>query len=79
MILLGVAAEGHNMPRALRIAAHAGIFLVAALVFYVGLGVGLAVNPAGGTALWLLAAAIAVANVWWMVSGFRRAPKDRPG
>ena len=47
--------------------AHVVLFAVAILVFYLGLGIGLAFNPILGTLLWLLAAAIAVGNILWLV------------
>ncbi|MCY3602110.1 MAG: hypothetical protein OXH12_03435 [Chloroflexi bacterium] len=50
----------------MRMVLHALIFLVAAIVFFLGLGIGLSQNPAIGTLLWLVAAGIAVANVVWM-------------
>ena len=52
---------------------HAGVFLLAVIVFYLGLGVGLQLSPAWGTALWVVAAAIAALNVLWMI---RRARKS---
>ena len=52
-------------------ALHLLLFLVAALVFFLGLGVGLSLNPTAGTLLWLVAAGIAVANAIWMT---RRRP-----
>ena len=51
----------------MKIVAHIFLFAVAILVFYLGLGVGLAFNPILGTLLWLLAAAIAVGNILWLV------------
>ena len=42
---------------------HALVFLVAAAVFYFGLGVGLSVNPLWGTLLWIAAFAIAGVNL----------------
>ena len=42
---------------------HALVFLVAAAVFYFGLGVGLSVNPLWGTLLWIAAFAIAGLNL----------------
>ena len=53
--------------------AHAGVFLLAVIVFYLGLGVGLQLSPAWGTALWVAAAAIAALNVLWII---RRARKS---
>ena len=51
---------------------HAGVFLLAVIVFYLGLGVGLQLSPAWGTALWVVAAAIAALNILWII---RRARK----
>ena len=59
---------------ALRIASHVLVFLLAVVVFYLGLGVGLSQNPLWGTLLWLAAVAIGVLNVKWM----RRARRSRP-
>lgn len=47
-------------------AAHAAVFLVAAVVFYLGLGVGLQVSPFWGTVLWVVAIAIALLNILWI-------------
>ena len=44
------------MQKALKIIAHVVLFLVAIIVFYLGLGIGLSANPAIGTALWVVAA-----------------------
>ena len=49
---------------AMRVAAHALLFLVAALVFFLGLGIGLQVSPNLGTALWVVAAALAGLNLY---------------
>ena len=54
-----------------RIVAHVLLFLLAVVVFYFGLGVGLQFNPALGTLLWLVAAAIVALNLLWMTR-FRR-------
>lgn len=54
------------MRLVVRMVLHALIFLVAAIVFFLGLGIGLSQNPAIGTLLWLVAAGIAVANAIWM-------------
>ena len=40
---------------AVRIAAHVLLFVLAVVVFFLGLGVGLALNPALGTLLWIVA------------------------
>ena len=47
-----------------RIAAHTLLFILAALVFFLGLGIGLQVNPNLGTALWVVAAALAGLNLY---------------
>ena len=59
------------MATVLRLILHILIFAVAALVFFLGLGIGLSQNPAIGTLLWLVAAGIAVANAIWMTRGRR--------
>ena len=51
----------------LRIVAHVLLFILALVVFYLGLGIGLALNPALGTLLWLVSAGIAVGNILWIV------------
>ena len=51
----------------LKVIAHVLLFVLAFVVFYFGLGVGLAFNPTLGTLLWLVAAGIAAGNVFWMV------------
>ena len=53
---------------ALRIVGHVGVFLLAVVVFYLGLGVGLALNPLSGMLLWAVAGAIGVLNVKWMLT-----------
>ena len=50
----------------LKIAAHALLFVVGIVVFYLGLGVGLQYNPNLGTLLWLVSGAIVGLNVYWM-------------
>ena len=50
-----------------RIAAHALLFLLAVVVFYLGLGVGLQFNPALGTLLWLAAAGLVALNLFWIL------------
>ncbi len=59
------------MPTALKTAAHVLLFIAAVLVFYLGLGIGLQFNPTLGTLLWLVAAAIAGANVVWLLRSRR--------
>ena len=62
------------MSRALRIFAHVLLFAIAIVVFYIGLFIGLQVNPNVGTLLWLVSAAIVVVNVFWIVRSGRRRP-----
>ena len=50
----------------LRVVLHVAIFFAVFLIFTLGLGVGLAVNPAAGTFLCLVAGVVAVGNVVWM-------------
>ena len=50
-----------------RIAAHALLFLLAVVVFYLGLGLGLQFNPLLGTLLWLVAASIVALNLFWIL------------
>ena len=50
---------------------HGLLFVLAILVFYVGLGIGLQVNPTLGTALWLVAAAIGGLNLLWIIRSRR--------
>ena len=47
-------------------ALHVLLFIVAGIVFFLGLGIGLSQNPTIGTLLWIVAAAIAVLNGIWM-------------
>ena len=55
------------MPtKTLKIAVHALLFVIAVVVFFLGLGVGLQYNPTLGTLLWIAAGAIAALNVLWM-------------
>ena len=56
----------------LRVALHTAVFVIAFFTFTLGLGVGLAVNPAAGTLLWVLAGIIVIANVVWIVIDRRR-------
>ena len=64
------------MPtKTLKIAAHALLFVIAVMVFFLGLGVGLQFNPTLGTLLWIAAAAIAGLNVLWMFRSLAKAGK----
>ena len=55
------------LGRAFWISLHLLVFLLAVVVFYLGLSLGLSWNPMVATLLWLAAALIAGGNVWWMV------------
>ncbi len=54
-----------------RIAAYALLFVLAVVVFYLGLGVGLAFNPALGTLLWVAAAGLVAVNLLWIFRSHR--------
>ena len=54
-----------------RIAAHVLLFLLAVVVFYLGLGVGLQFNPTLGTLLLVASAGLVALNLFW-VSRSRR-------
>ena len=60
------------MNTVLKIALHAALFIVAFFIFFLGLGVGLALSPALGTLLWFVAGATIVGNIAWIVIRFRR-------
>lgn len=60
------------MGRILKAIVHVLLFLVALVVFYVGLFAGLQINPNLGTGLWIAAAAIAALNTLWIVRGGRK-------
>ena len=55
------------MNLAVRIVIHVVLFLVAVVIFYLGLGIGLAFNPAYGTLLWFLSGALFVGNLLWLI------------
>ncbi len=55
------------MNLAVRIVLHVILFLVAILVFYLGLGIGLAFNPTLGTLLWFTSGALFVGNLLWLI------------
>ena len=57
----------------LRVVLHTAVFVIAFFTFILGLGIGLAVNPAAGTLLWVLAGLIGVANVIWIVASRRES------
>ena len=60
------------MNSALKISAHVLLFIVALVVFYIGLFMGLQVNPNVGTLMWLVSASIVAANIIWIVRSGRR-------
>ena len=53
----------------LKVAAHIALLVASVVVFYLGLGVGLQISPALGTALWVVAGAMIVLNIVWFVRG----------
>ena len=55
------------MKTGLRIALHVVLALLAVVIFYVGLGVGLALNPTIGTILWFASGALFVGNLLWLI------------
>lgn len=55
------------MKTAFRIAIHLVVALAAVVIFYLGLGIGLQVNPAMGTALWFVSGALFVGNLLWLI------------
>ena len=50
-----------------RVAAQVLLFVMAVIVFYLGLGLGLQFNPTLGTILWLVAGALVALNLLWIV------------
>ena len=54
------------MATVVKSAAHMLLFLLAGLFFFLGLGIGLQFNPVVGTALWVVAGAIAALNLLWI-------------
>ena len=71
------------MGKTLRVAVHILLFLVAIVVFYLGLGIGLAwpgvtvagvtlSGPTAGSILWITAGVIGVGNLVWMIRYFNR-------
>ena len=57
-----------------RVATHAALFLVAVVVGYLGLGVGLQVSPLGAYVLWGVAVALVLLNILWII---RRVVRSR--
>ncbi len=51
----------------LRLIAHALLFVVAVMVAFFGLGIGLALHPTVGTVLLGIAVAIIIVNVYWII------------
>ena len=56
----------------LKIVVHVLLFVVAGVVFYLGLGIGLQFNPFLGSMLWFAAAAIVVVNLMWILRPLMR-------
>ena len=65
--------------KVVRVCMHVFVFLVALVIFYFGLGVGLAVNPWLGTLLWILALAVAGLNLYVMLRRLARPRSEQPG
>ncbi len=55
------------MKTGLRIVLHVVLALLAVVIFYVGLGVGLTLNPTIGTILWFASGALFVGNLLWLI------------
>ncbi len=55
------------MKTGLRIALHVVLALVAVVIFYVGLFMGLQVNTTIGTVLWFASGALFVGNLLWLI------------
>ena len=51
----------------IRMGIHVLVFLVALVIFFFGLGVGLILNPTLGTLLWIASFTVAGLNVFWMI------------
>ena len=64
------------MTTNIRIAAHGLLFLLAFVVFYLGLGLGLAWNPLVDSLLWLAAGSIVAMNIVWILRS-RQGPDSR--
>ena len=55
------------MKTGLRIALHVVLALLAVVMFYVGLFMGLQVNTTIGTVLWFASGALFVGNLLWLI------------
>ena len=64
------------MSGAVRVTVHILLFVLAIVVFYVGLGIGLQHNPTIGSVLWFTAAAIAGLNLIWLMRWRRKPTKQ---
>ena len=64
---VAIVGKDKTVNTPIRIAVHVVLFILAVVVFYLGLGVGLALNPALGTLLWIVSGAIVVLNLIWIV------------
>ena len=67
------------MKKALKVIMHVALFLVALVVFYIGLFVGLQVNPNAGSVLWLVAAAIGLGNLVWIIISIAKTKQQTAG
>ena len=54
---------------------HVLLFMLAFVIFYLGLGVGLQLNATLGTLLWVLAGIIALANLLWIFWGLLKGQR----
>ncbi len=59
------------MAAKVKIAAQVLLFVLAVVVFYLGLGVGLQINPTLSSILWFIAAAILALDLVWIVRSRR--------
>ncbi len=50
-----------------KITAHVLLFVLAIIVFYLGLGLGLQFNPVLGTLLWIVAGTVVALNLFWIL------------
>lgn len=63
------------MPGSLKTFVHVLLFVLALVIFYFGLGVGLQWNATLGTLLWVLAGIIALANLLWIFWGLLKGQR----